>query len=64
MASIAYFLCTRHVLGPSRMLAKETKTSALKDEEAVKMNGIVSVIGALKGIKEGVTYNDDGWDST
>lgn len=46
------------------MLAKETKTSALKDEEAVKMNGIVSVIGALKGIKEGVTYNDDGWDST
>ena len=53
MASIAYFLCTRPVLGPTHMLAKGTKTSALKDEEAVKMNGIVSVIGALKGIKRG-----------
>lgn len=53
MAFIAYFLCVRHVLGPRDMLAKGTKSPALKDEEAVKRKKIVSIISTLKGIKRG-----------
>lgn len=56
-------LCARLVLGIGDVVALKTvKVPCLQREAINRRNGLVSVIGALKGIK-GVTYDKDGWDS-